>query len=61
MDESDNTYNLTCLRCGKAMEKAQLITYLACQPVVRIERKGVLSAPVQLGTECYVCTECGYI
>ncbi|MBQ8966162.1 hypothetical protein [Ruminococcus sp.] len=59
--ENTNNENLKCLRCGEEMVTAELLMYLASQPVVQRTRKGVLSAPVQSATQCYVCRNCGYI
>ena len=61
MSDSDNDNNIKCLRCGTEMVEANFVTYMCSQPIVQRTRKGVLSAPVQSGTKCMVCQNCGYI
>ena len=60
MEQADNN-NIKCLRCETQMVEAELLTYMATQPIVQRTRKGVLSAPVQSGVKCLVCQNCGYI
>ena len=59
--ENNENENMKCLRCGEEMVTANLLMYPASQPVVQRTRKGLLSAPVQSGTQCLVCIKCGYI